>query len=1361
LLGVRPFEDNLDVIEHAADQRMTHLRTFQSGRNAQLSQRLLNEVAAVRVCLLDKAAKTAYDQELRRRIGQPTAIPPEPKAPPAKPKPPKPPPTQPAPPPTQLTPPPTQLTPPPTQPTPPPEPPPVGGIVPPIETRPSSSGLPPSDAPSEEKSRGKVAVVVGAGVAGMVILLAAALVVWGFASRGTPPPEDAVLVFDWSENELSEVELFIDEREVSLRRGAGPPQYQCKPGEHRVSALRQGFKTFEEAVVVKAGDRKNISPVWLPQTHLILLWPAKERRKAELRIDGTVRHISSREIRSSAVRVKVPLDPGSHAVRIERLEFKPFEQEVTIVEGEDLTVKPTWEKQPDGIESPPGGDNVVKKHPEGPDPPPPPPDLGGESLLAPVPSPDAQQQYAEKIDERYKPGQATTASQKIELARKLAELGRQAGDSPAERYMLLRKAAELARDGGDAALMLSVIDTLGLGFDVDKLTIKDEFLTEYAGSATNAETVDSVVDHAMSVIEQAVAEDRYETALHVAETAQLAAVQFPKGESSRRIKDRHAELKKLHQRWQEFQKALTALKTSPGSTQANGIAGRWYCFHKGDWKQGLPYLAQSSDERLMALAQRELKETPSDVSEQIKLADAWWNLAEATADETKHALALRAGSWYERALPNVSSAMDRDQLTKRLREITDLGLSIEPATSTKPEALELQPGDPLSEMALVVQPAVIEGLRSWTMETSAHRGGVRAVAFSPLGRTLATGGEDGTIRFWVPSSGKFIRALVGHDHSVNSVAFSPDGKTLASGAADMKIHVWDVDSGLAQYTLRGHSAPVTSVAFSSDGQILASAGGGETVCLWDVASGQRLRVLDQSKVGDVRTVAWSPNGNTLATGGHDASIRLWDASTGQQLHGLTMDETKGNAALAFLPNGKTLATSRCGPVYLWDVTTGKLAGKLATSVHRFVCNPDGNTLLVVGERFDPKMRFWDIKTGTLVREQDKPKGLLEIWAMAYSRKGDMFAAASPNGVQLVRKTRAGMVPQILPSHTGKVVSAAFSPKGNALACGNRNWTARIWDVRSGRLLGEFRPAHGPDSYVHLVSWSPNSQVLATNVPHGFGGSSHPNKIHLWDVKSGRLLREWEAGGSAIAWYPDGRTFAFGGGEVHFWDPLSGKAVRVVNTAGHAVAWSPDGKTLGIRGCDVDEVKVYDPRTDSVVRVIKTPRSERWRAAVAFSPDGKALATGIQGNGLCVCDVGKGLVSLKLEGRHQSPVTSLRWLDKGKMLASGSKTEICIWDIAAGKLVRMISDDGGAFSHDGQLVACRGPSTIRLRSLEDGQLIRTILSLRNQRSLVIQPDGGCQDLREAEEELVFVVQTDQGQQTVTPADFEKKYRSTDD
>jgi hypothetical protein len=75
LLGIAPFEDDPDVIENAATRQLAHVRTFQTGRHAALSQRLLTELTAAKLCLLMPEKKVAYDEQLRERLavaGEPT-----------------------------------------------------------------------------------------------------------------------------------------------------------------------------------------------------------------------------------------------------------------------------------------------------------------------------------------------------------------------------------------------------------------------------------------------------------------------------------------------------------------------------------------------------------------------------------------------------------------------------------------------------------------------------------------------------------------------------------------------------------------------------------------------------------------------------------------------------------------------------------------------------------------------------------------------------------------------------------------------------------------------------------------------------------------------------------------------------------------------------------------------------------------------------------------------------------------------------------------------------------------------------------------------------------------------------------------
>src|SRR4051794_27390053 len=98
-----------------------------------------------------------------------------------------------------------------------------------------------------------------------------------------------------------------------------------------------------------------------------------------------------------------------------------------------------------------------------------------------------------------------------------------------------------------------------------------------------------------------------------------------------------------------------------------------------------------------------------------------------------------------------------------------------PQVTITPEPLTLKTGAPLSTRALVARPLAVKGLRSWTIETRRHRGYIVTMAISPDGHWLVTGGLDGIVRFWDVASGRFVRALVGHDSYVYGLSFSPDG----------------------------------------------------------------------------------------------------------------------------------------------------------------------------------------------------------------------------------------------------------------------------------------------------------------------------------------------------------------------------------------------------------------------------------------------------------------------------------------------------------------------------------------------------------------------------------------------------------
>lgn len=115
------------------------------------------------------------------------------------------------------------------------------------------------------------------------------------------------------------------------------------------------------------------------------------------------------------------------------------------------------------------------------------------------------------------------------------------------------------------------------------------------------------------------------------------------------------------------------------------------------------------------------------------------------------------------------------------------------------------------------------------------RGTIVVMQYSPDGALLAVGSSVG-IWLYDAQTREVEALLTSHAEAVDSVAFSPDGRTLASGSGDGSVHLWEVATGTLRYALEGHAGGVGSVAFNPDGRTLAS-GNWNTVRLWDVATG--------------------------------------------------------------------------------------------------------------------------------------------------------------------------------------------------------------------------------------------------------------------------------------------------------------------------------------------------------------------------------------------------------------------------------------------------------------------------------------------------------------------------------------------
>jgi WD40 repeat protein len=616
-----------------------------------------------------------------------------------------------------------------------------------------------------------------------------------------------------------------------------------------------------------------------------------------------------------------------------------------------------------------------------------------------------------------------------------------------------------------------------------------------------------------------------------------------------------------------------------------------------------------------------------------------------------------------------------------------------------------------------------------------------------------------------------ITSFTGTGAPANAVAFNPvsEKNLLATAFADGSVRLWDTATRQQTWEPSGsadRSDSLDALAFSPDGTVLAVAGSDGTVTLWDTASHQKLGTLLAGVGAAVYSLAFSPDGTMLATGATsvrggipDGTVRLWNVAS-RQAEGKPMTAPGAKvAAVVFSPGGQTLAVATdtytavafsddglatAGTVRLWDVSTQEPAGRPVTTIkdstaESLAFNRDGQ-YLAVGWSFGTVDVYAPV-SGSKIQKFLFASGTMN--SIAFSPNGRLLAAADGDGNLDLWDVSTQESLGALSTDTQPMKSVAFSPDGNTIATASSDGSVRLWSTTGflGDPIGPF--SVGPLA-ARSVAFSPDGKIVATG---SLGGQAR-----LWNARSLSPAGPPLSTGTAskiysIAFSPAGNMLAAGGGvgvdDVHavtrVWDVGSHQQLGAAHDpfgsgltgAVNAVAFSPDGKILATGSGD-RTVRLWNVATDQPIHVLK---AAGYVYTLAFSPNGRLLASAGAGgtSQVQLWNVATGGRIGTFTDHQTGDIYSVAFSPDGRVLATGGTDDTArLWDVATGQQIGTpFSVDTGtissvAFSPDGRVLATGSfDGKVRLWDIATGQQIGQPLfdgGLASVDSVAFSPNG---------------------------------------
>jgi WD40 repeat protein len=348
-----------------------------------------------------------------------------------------------------------------------------------------------------------------------------------------------------------------------------------------------------------------------------------------------------------------------------------------------------------------------------------------------------------------------------------------------------------------------------------------------------------------------------------------------------------------------------------------------------------------------------------------------------------------------------------------------------------------------------------------------HTGATSAVAFSPDGTTLLSGGWDGLVNVWDAASGRLVRTFRGHKAPISSVEVSSDGTRVLSASGGLlgtrpgEAKLWDLETGRELATFHAGSAPIVMARLGPDGARVATATGGfywngpNVLKIWDAASGRELAAT-AGRHPTLLALAFTPDSRNVASVGLEPGIRFWDVATGKPA-GPALEPGAVFRALAYSRDGSLLAAARMdGSVVVWDAATRRPAWTLpghSAGTYAIGFSPDRRRLASAGS--DAAVKIWDLENGQellSLRQHDH-----EVYAVTFDHTGRTLVSCGYDGTIKLRSVKPGAAVR------AEEWPVAFADRFDRAELGDR-WAVKSgrWSIEGGALRGELGPKVGND-----------------------------------------------------------------------------------------------------------------------------------------------------------------------------------------------------------------------------------------------------------------------------------------------------------